>query len=58
MSPGGAVLAPGVVVAVHGAELGSLLGQTLPKLPVNTPVNNPEPKLRVKRAFSMNQYHL
>jgi len=42
LEPGGAVLAPGVVVAVHSGELGSLLGQTLPELPINTPVDDPE----------------
>lgn len=45
--PGGAVLAPGIVVAVHGGELGPLLGQTLPELPVDAPVDDPEPVKRV-----------
>lgn len=42
LEPGGAVLAPGIVVAVHGGELGPLLGQTLPELPVDAPVDDPE----------------
>ena len=46
LEPGGAVLAPSVIVAVHGGELGPLLGQTLPKLPVDAPVDYPEPLKR------------
>jgi len=42
LEPGGAVLAPGVVVAVHSRELCPLLRQTLPELSVNAPVDDPE----------------
>ena len=42
LEPGGAVFGPCVVVAVHSAELCPLLGQTLPKLPIDTPVDNSE----------------
>ena len=48
LEPGGAVLAPGVVVAVYSGELGPLLGQTLSELPINTPVDDPEPKTRMR----------
>ena len=40
--PGGAVLAPGVVVAVHGGELCPLLRQTLSKLPIDASVDDSE----------------
>lgn len=42
LEPPGTVLTPGVVVPVHRAELGSFLRQTLPKLPINTSINDPE----------------
>ena len=43
LEPLGTILAPRIVVTVHSAELGSLLGQTLSKLPVNVAVDNSEP---------------
>ena len=52
LEPGGAVLAPGVVVAVHSRELCPLLRQTLPELPVNAPVDDPEPRTRMRNAIS------
>ena len=53
LEPGGAVLAPGVVVAVHSRELCPLLRQTLPELPVNAPVDDPEPRTRMRNALTL-----
>ena len=47
IEPPGTVLAPGVIVPVHRAELGSFLRQTLPKLPINTSIDDPEPEIYI-----------
>jgi len=42
LEPGCTVVPPGVVVVVLCAELGPLLGETLPELPVHACVDDPE----------------
>ena len=44
LEPPGAVLAPGVVVSVHGAELGPLLRHTLTELTVDVSINYSKPE--------------